>query len=111
MGDIFFLDGPLFVSKSIIKTESILHKYGYNVNINSKMNQSDRLNILEWLIDHKIVNKDAIISYLSDFITRGEKILSWHTAVTKWKSDLEWIQEYELDSQKETTIKDIRKWK
>lgn len=110
MGDIFFLDGPLFESYSIIKTESILHKYGYNVNVNSKVKQSDRLNILEWLLDHNILTKDEIIKYLSGFIKRGEKVPSWHLAVTKWKSDLEWIQDYELGSQQSTNIVSIRKW-
>lgn len=111
MGDIVFLDDSLNGSDSYGNVESILHEYGYTVNVNSRLTAYDRRRILEWLIDNKIITKTDVIGYLSIFIDRGKKIPSWNNAVLKWQSDLTYIQEYKCDSQQKVNIGPIIKWR
>lgn len=109
MGDIIFLEDSLTNSNPQVKVESILHEYGYTVNVNSRLTPYDRRRILVWLIDNEYITKTDVIVYLSSFIDRGKKIPSWNNAVLKWQSDLAYIQEYKCDSQQKVNIGSIIK--
>ena len=111
MGDIVFLNNSLDTTDTPVNPESVLHKYGYTVNVNSKLTSSDRQRILKWIIDNNILPKTDVIGYLSIFIDRGKNIPSWHDAVLKWQSDLAYIQEYKSDSQQKANIGPIVKWR
>lgn len=111
MGDIVFLEDSLNAPESFGRPESILREYGYTVNVNSRLNSSDRQRILRWIIDNNILPKTDVIGYLSIFIDRGKNIPSWHDAVLKWQSDLAYIQEYKCSSQQTTEIGPIVKWR
>lgn len=111
MGDIVFLEDSLNAPESFGRPESILREYGYTVNVNSRLNSSDRQRILRWIIDNNILPKTDVIGYLSIFIERGKNIPSWHDAVLKWQSDLAYIQEYKCSSQQTVEIGPIVKWR
>ena len=111
MGDIVFLTNSLDTTDTPVNPESVLHKYGYTVNVNSKLTSSDRQRILKWIIDNNILPKTDVIGYLSIFIDRGKNIPSWHDAVLKWQSDLAYIQEYKCSSQQTAEIGPIVKWR
>lgn len=89
--------------------ESILRLYGYNVNQTENLKDQERHKILANLVDYQILSKNEIIDYLQYFINRSKNQRNLLIAVRKWKKDLVWIRDYNLENQKVVEISAIKK--
>lgn len=79
-------------SRDIAAAESLIHSYGYNVNINDNLTEEYRRNILVSLIENKMVSQEIVLSYLDALILRGQGNVKYNNAVKKWRSDREYIE-------------------
>lgn len=71
--------------------ESFFTQKGYNVNCNDDLSSAQRHSILQQIVEHKEKGIIEICSYIDALITRGKKIPSWATAVSKWKEDRDFV--------------------
>lgn len=74
--------------------QSKLYKYGYNVESKKNLSDKQRQLILASVITAKVLSKAEIRSHLTTLITRGKKIDKWKQAVSKWESDLKYIESF-----------------
>lgn len=93
-----------------LATESILHLCGYNVNESQNLTPAQRRYILAFLMDHDILSKSEIINYLQSFIFRGEGNIKMIWAIQKWEDDLDWVRNYNIDTQPQFNISSIQKY-
>ena len=71
--------------------ESILRKHGYSVAQDSFLSDSARQDLLRRLITTNAVSKGYVISYLEHIIQINGKKSTNHIALSKWKSDLQYV--------------------
>lgn len=71
--------------------ESVLKKHGYTVDRNSTLSNTARQELLQILIEKKIVSKGYVITYLESNIRINGKKESNHCALQRWKSDLDFV--------------------
>lgn len=71
--------------------ESKLRKYGYSVAQDSFLSDSARQDLLQKLISTNTVSKGYVVSYLEHIIQINGKKASNYIALSKWKSDLEYV--------------------
>ena len=76
--------------------ESILMQHGYNVNKIEGLSEQDRRKILALIIDNEVLTKTDIISYLDFFINQRVKIKGMEAAISKWRSDRDFVNEYRI---------------
>lgn len=69
-------------------TESILHKSGYNVSSATNMSTSERINLLNQIIEFKILNRSEIMNFLNWLIAFHANNPNMVNSITKWKEDL-----------------------
>ena len=72
--------------------ESVLKKYGYSVGKNSELSNVARQELLQILIEKKIVSKGYVITCLENNIRINGKKESNYSALQKWKKDLEFVR-------------------
>ena len=89
--------------------ESPLHLCGYSVNQTENLTTNERHEILQYLIDSKILSKPEIISYLNFFIRRNGKRENMQEAVCRWNQDIEWVRDYQINRQRYYAISNIQK--
>ena len=88
--------------------ESPLSLCGYSVNEKTGPSKFMRREILEYIMDHDILDKSQIINYLEFFIATHKNHSS---AVEKWSDDLEWVNKYKINQQIHVTIAKIKQKK
>jgi len=82
--------------KGELNPESLLHRFGYNANENSRENE--RQAILKHLLDTGRFEKFEIIEHLSFLITmNGDRC---YKATPKWEADIQFVNDYQLSEQK-----------
>lgn len=74
--------------------ESILKQYGYSVSAIDNLSDAKRQKILAVIIDIEALTKVEIIGYLRYFIKIHKSDLRFEKAISKWNSDIEFIEEY-----------------
>lgn len=92
-----------------LASESILMQYGYNVNQQRNLSERTRRSILESLVDYRILSKADIESYLNFFIRGRQRDPKFHTAVSKWKADRDYILHYKQGAARDVTVRSIRR--
>lgn len=80
-----------------LASESILMQYGYNVSQKDGLTEARRQKILAIMIDHQILTKNEIINYLDFFIRQRQNNPKFEIAISKWKTDREFVSNYRLD--------------
>ena len=78
--------------------ESILYKYGYNVQSKINLSSQQRHIILASVIEANILTRRQIIDHLTTLIERGSKIPNWKEATSKWKEDKYYVQSYKTEN-------------
>ena len=82
--------------KGELNPESLLHRFGYNANENSRENE--RHAILKHLLDTGRFEKYEIINHLSFLISmNGNRC---YKAKPKWETDIQFVTDYRLSEQK-----------
>lgn len=87
--------------------ESFLHMSGYNVSAEDGLSDLQRRQILILLIETGY-SKYKILDHISWLIRKNEGKLYMDNAVSKWKSDLGFIENYNIGSQKIIGIRSLR---
>lgn len=90
--------------------ESPLHIIGYNVSQKDDFSSAERQYILARVMYDKIMSKGEVIKYLSFFIRRNGAKIGNELALSKWKSDLEFVQSYNIEIQPSVFISQIQKY-
>lgn len=72
--------------------ESILHKCGYNVSQEDGLTESERRNILDWVLRNRILTRVQIIDFLTAMINTRSRRPNLGIAVSKWESDLYYVR-------------------
>lgn len=85
-------------SSNYDKTGSKLTQYGYNVNVSDNLTKEQRQTILGVQI-YNGMTKAEIICYIDSNIHNGElrkdSAKSWDNAISKWKEDKEFVQNFD----------------
>lgn len=89
--------------------ESILMQFGYTVSQEEDLSATKRHKILAVIIDHKVLSKSEIISYLDFFISQKQNQSIYELAISKWETDREFIQNYRIGEYTEYGVKAIRR--
>ena len=63
------------------------------------------------LMDYNIISKPRIIDYLQNFINNSKNRPNMKLACQKWKDDLNWVRNYEIDKQRHFIVSSIKKYK
>lgn len=82
----------------ISQKQSVLYKYGYNVNAIDNLSDKQRHTILALVVESGILTRAQIISHLDTLIERGSKITKWKNAVGKWKQDRKYVCDYKTEN-------------
>ena len=111
-----YISGPSDVGDSPyahLAQESALRQFGYTVNQAEDLPAVQRRNILAAIVDHEVLTKNEIISYLEYFINNSKNqrnkdgSLRFSVALSRWKEDKDWISVYKIGTFKEVAIKRI----
>ena len=90
--------------------ESIMMQYGYTVSQAEELSDAQRRTILEFLLISKVMTKTEICSHLDWLIsTRGYDKSRFKKAITKWREDRQFIENYKLNNSREVIVKRIFK--
>ncbi len=84
---------------------------GYSVSQDKGFSSEQRHVILKNIIDRKILDKWQVIEYLEQFIRYNGLKANMDLAVSKWRSDLDFVEAYESDKQTNVDINKIEKYR
>lgn len=79
--------------------ESLLHINGYNVNQTVNLSPNERRKILTYVIESRIMDKRDIQNHLSYLIMMGQSNPSKAVAISRWRSDIQWVNDYRAGTQ------------
>lgn len=88
---------------------SILYKLGYNVQKQSGLSADVRRKILTDIIKNRKLSKSQICSYLEMFIKQKRGQPNMKEAVSKWKSDLQYIRNLKVNTSETIEVKKLIK--
>lgn len=111
IGNLRMVTSDLFDGAYDLAEESPLKLSGYNVGQQDDFDAETRHFILASIIYDNIMTKGEVIRYLQHFIRKkGAKESNW-LALEKWKEDLEFVQNYNINIQPRIAIADIKRYK
>lgn len=110
IGNLRLVTNGEFAGSYELAQESPLHIIGYNVGQKDDFSQSERQYILARVLHNKIMAKGEVIKYLTFFIRRNGAKLGNELALLKWKEDLAFVQEYDINTQPRAIIAQIKKY-
>lgn len=84
---------------SQLNTESIFKVCGYTVDVNEGLSDKARHNLLDFLINRKIVTVLQTLNFLQWLINSRKNNLNMYNAVQKWENDFSYINEKYNSSQ------------
>lgn len=93
-----------------LAAESPLKLTGYSVGQKEGYTSKERQYILAQIIYNHIMTKQEVIKYLSYFIKMNGARLGNENAVSKWREDMQFVQNYNIDSQPSTIIREIKRY-
>ena len=68
---------------------------GYNVDSRVNLSENERRIILKYAIGLGFISKKLTIFYLQTFIKKASPKYNMKEAIRKWKSDLQWVMNYD----------------
>lgn len=90
-----------------IASESILRTCGYTVRQGS-LTERERRRVLANIMDREIASKSCVMEHIQFFINSHYKQSNRKIAVAKWRSDLDWVRNYHIDTQRRFLIAGVR---
>ena len=85
---------------SELREHSELFLLGYSVDMTKEMDDQDRRELLCNVIDSGIMAKPEVINHLEWLINTRIGMTNMEIALSKWRSDLEFISGYQMDKQR-----------
>lgn len=86
-----------------LRPESQLHIYGYSLEYGNT--KARRQEVLAFLIDSGLMKKNQIQNHIEWLINTHHNSLNYTNACDKWKDDLLFVNEYNIDVQKKILAK------
>lgn len=108
VGNIRMERSGMFSGEYDLALESPLKLSGYSVGQKEDLTVSERRYILARIIHNHIMSKSEVIRYLSYFIKMNGARLGNEIAVKKWKDDLQFVQEYDIEIQPKVYISKVK---
>lgn len=90
--------------------ESPLHLCGYSVSEKAGLSMEKRQNIISFVIDHGIMEKDKVISHLNWLIDTNSPRQHMQRAINKWNDDLAFTLQYNLEHQEQCIITALKRY-
>ena len=89
-----------------LKAESLLHQCGYNVNSADALTAIQRQEILKRVLKNQLYSKIGLLNFLDWLIARSSKThkKDMSVALQKWKSDRDFVCNYDNDDAMEVQI-------
>ena len=91
-----------------LKPESLLHSFGYNVGVTENLSTNQRRKILSFVINKGIMSKHEIMNLLNYFVDFRKKDKRQAKAISKWKMDIEYLQNTNIEATKKIEVNSIR---
>ncbi len=110
IGNFKMITNGIFDGEYDLALESPLRLSGYNVSQKDDFSAEERHYILARIIHDRIMNKNEVIRYLGYFIRMNGARYGNELAVSKWKNDLAFVQEYDINIQPRAIISQIKKY-
>lgn len=82
-------------SISAFQDKSLLYIYGYNVDSQQDLSETERHKILDFVIANGIQTKHQVINRLEQNISLRKNNPSMYNAIQKWEDDIEYIRKYQ----------------
>ena len=82
---------------SYLKEESIIHAFGYNVNVQDDLSAALRHQILADVMDLELITSKEIIALLESLIRRSSR---YPYACMKWENDIDFVINYKVNPQR-----------
>ena len=108
VGNVRMERSGMFSGEYDLALESPLKLSGYSVGQKEDLTVSERRYILARIIHNRIMSKSEVIRYLSYFIKMNGARLGNEIAVKKWKDDLLFVQEYDIEIQPKVYISTVK---
>ena len=90
------------------RTESLLHKMGYNVDARQGLSDSIRQDILATAVDFKIMSRTEMMDFLSLLIRSRLNDDRMQNAISKWETDRKFVSKYKLNTKNYVRVKSIK---
>ena len=90
-----------------LSSNSILNIMGYSVGQIKNYGPKERRLILKNIIKRGVATKAQVIDYLHFFINNASSRKSMAMSVSKWKSDLDWVRNYDIENQRKFKVKRV----
>jgi hypothetical protein len=89
------------------KSQSVLNAMGYTVGMNDDLSATERQEILSKALQSKLIEIHDLLKFLNWLIRTRETQIKYRTAVSKWKEDVKFVEEYEKDMRDEIIVDSI----
>lgn len=110
IGNLRMVTNDLFDGAYDLAEESPLKLSGYNVGQQDDFDSQTRQFILASIIYDNIMTKGEVIQYLEFFLRQnGNRTTHW-LACEKWREDLEFVQNYNINVQPRIAVSGIRRY-
>ena len=83
-----------------LASESILHMYGYTVNQQDNLSESERRTIISFVIENRIQSTQDIAHLLEWLISQREGNPRMSVAVSRWRAGLSYVKHYRKPTRK-----------
>lgn len=101
---------PLLGLDSNLSSMSPLSLTGYTVDAKTNFSAEERHEILANIIRIGILPKYRVIDYLNQFIRYNGAARNMANAVYKWRQDLDFVRNINIDTQPSIQIDSVKKW-
>lgn len=75
--------------------KSILRTYGYTVSKTENLTKQERHQILDFVMENKIMTSSQIISHLVWQIETRKRMWNMQDAISKWEDDIRYVRQYQ----------------
>lgn len=89
------------------KSQSVLALKGYNVQAGSNLTEEERQEILKKCLDTKIVEIHDLLDFLNWLVRTREPLAKYQNAISKWKKDIEFVEEYKKDERDTVVVNSL----
>ena len=100
LGNFVYCDGLNSGYAPLMNQYSLLNLCGYNVGQKDNLSPYTRHEVLRYVIANKLMSKPDVIKHLDYYINLNSSQSSKRLAVKKWKEDLDYVNNLEINKQR-----------
>lgn len=89
------------------KSQSVLNAMGYSVGMEADLSSVERQDIIATALHNKLFEIHDLISFLNWLIQTRKTQSKYNNAVKRWKEDLEFVKQYEIENREKVNIDGI----